>query len=346
MVAVPFMLDQLRIPTDLFQLYVISDVFTGRFGMLISAIFTLTWSTLGACALIGAIRVRGRSLITLSLITMGMVLVGVFGVHLFFTHAVSHEYVAGQQFLDRKLMKSSVMATQLDTEDLQLSQGNYDSTLDRISSRDSIRVGYYEDSLPFSFLNSSGQLVGHDIELAHELAGDLGVQLELVSITSLKMADLLASGLIDVVMSGVVVVPERAVEMDFTVPYMDETLAFVVPDHRRTEFSSSLSVRSQKGLKVAIPKLPGLDERVYEYLNDPEIVVLDSVKQFFENEDLTLDALVFSAEAGSAWTLIYPEYSVVIPQPEVFRVPVAFPMASGDERMRLFLNTWIDIKRR
>ncbi len=139
---------------------------------------------------------------------------------------------------------------------------------------------------------------------------------------------------------------ERAVEMDFTVPYMDETLAFVVPDHRRTEFSSSLSVRSQKGLKVAIPKLPGLDERVYEYLNDPEIVVLDSVKQFFENEDLTLDALVFSAEAGSAWTLIYPEYSVVIPQPEVFRVPVAFPMASGDERMRLFLNTWIDIKRR
>ena len=33
MVAIPFLLDQLRIPADLFQLYVVANVFTGRFGM-------------------------------------------------------------------------------------------------------------------------------------------------------------------------------------------------------------------------------------------------------------------------------------------------------------------------
>ena len=35
--------------------------------------------------------------------------------------------------------------------------------------------------LPFTFRNRSGQLVGYDIDLAHVLAGDLGVKLVLVN---------------------------------------------------------------------------------------------------------------------------------------------------------------------
>jgi len=53
--------------------------------------------------------------------------------------------------------------------------------------------------------------------------------------------------------------------------------------------------------------------------------------------------MVFSAERGSAWTLAYPQYSVVVPQPNVVRVPVAFPMRAGDERLREFVNHWIEI---
>jgi ABC-type amino acid transport substrate-binding protein len=56
--------------------------------------------------------------------------------------------------------------------------------------------------------------------------------------------------------------------------------------------------------------------------------------------------MVFSAERGSAWTLAYPQYSVVVPQPDVVRVPVAFPMRAGDERLREFVNHWIEICRR
>ena len=56
--------------------------------------------------------------------------------------------------------------------------------------------------------------------------------------------------------------------------------------------------------------------------------------------------MVFSAERGSAWTLAYPQYSVVVPQPNVVRVPVAFPMRAGDERLREFVNHWIEVRRR
>jgi hypothetical protein len=42
---------------------------------------------------------------------------------------------------------------------------------------------------------------------------------------------------------------------------------------------------------------------------------------------------VFSAERGSAWTLAYPHYSVVVPQPDLVRVPVASPLQSTDTNL-------------
>jgi ABC-type amino acid transport substrate-binding protein len=346
MVTIPFLLDQLRIPADLFQLYVVSDVFTGRFGMLISGIFILNWGTLGACAMAGAIRIHKRAMVTLVVGTILIVVTGLVGVRMIFTYAVPHEYLADQQFMNRELLLSSGPATRLDSQDMTTSEDTSVSALVRIRSRGAIRVGYRADELPFSFENSAGRLVGHDIELAHILAEDLNVRLELVSIARSQAAELLANGSIDVVMSGVVVTPQRALSMDFTVPYIDETLAFVVRDHRRDEFSTRESVRKLRDLRVAVPNLPGLAERVTTYLNDAEIVILDTHRDFFTDEDDSYDALVFSAEAGSAWTMLYPRYCVVTPQPDVIRLPVAIPVAPGDERMRSFLNTWIDLKRR
>jgi ABC-type amino acid transport substrate-binding protein len=34
-----------------------------------------------------------------------------------------------------------------------------------------------------------------------------------------------------------------------------------------------------------------------------------------------------------------------VPQPDVVRIPVAFPLRPGDERLRVFMNTWIVLKR-
>lgn len=35
-----------------------------------------------------------------------------------------------------------------------------------------------------------------------------------------------------------------------------------------------------------------------------------------------------------------------LPQPDVIRVPVAFPLRTWDERLREFVNHWIEIRRR
>ena len=57
-------------------------------------------------------------------------------------------------------------------------------------------------------------------------------------------------------------------------------------------------------------------------------------------------AYVLPAERGSVLTLLHPEYSVVVPQPETIKLPVAYPLARGDERWAAFINTWLELKRR
>jgi proton glutamate symport protein len=346
MVAIPFLLDQLRIPADLFQLYVVANVFTGRFGMVASGAFILMFGAVSACWLAGTLQVRKNRLIVVAGGTAAIVLVGVLGVRLFFAD-VARGDSGNDDFMSRELMMpSSLQVTVRESETIESNQDGSESALQRIRSRGTLRVGYRDQRLPFTFRNTSGQLVGYDIDLAHVLASDLGVQLELVPIKVSQTPQLLSSGAIDVVMSGAVVTPERAVEVEFTKPYLEETVAFVVRDHRRNEFMTRESLNKLDGIRLAVPSnLPQLREWVQPLLTDPQMELVDSPQEFVTGEGDAYDALLFSAEAGSAWTLLHPEFAVVVPQPTIHRVPVAFPVAPGDDRMRTFLNTWIDLKR-
>ena len=58
------------------------------------------------------------------------------------------------------------------------------------------------------------------------------------------------------------------------------------------------------------------------------------------------DAIALTAERGSTLTLLHPAYSVVVPQPGVLKVPLAYAMANGDPRLASFVDTWIELKRK
>jgi len=74
-VAIPFMLDLLRIPADTFQLFVVvSQVAVVRFESLLSAMYTITLALLGANAVAGLIEIRWRRLLRYLVITAASLL--------------------------------------------------------------------------------------------------------------------------------------------------------------------------------------------------------------------------------------------------------------------------------
>jgi hypothetical protein len=56
--------------------------------------------------------------------------------------------------------------------------------------------------------------------------------------------------------------------------------------------------------------------------------------------------IVAPAERGSVMTLLDPRYSVVIPEPGLIKVPLAYPVTRRDPEWLHFLDTWIELKRK
>jgi ABC-type amino acid transport substrate-binding protein len=160
------------------------------------------------------------------------------------------------------------------------------------------------------------------------------------------MAEQVNAGYCDIVMSGTVVTPERALEVTFSTPYTDATLAFVVKDHRLEEFSSRDTIRRLQAPRIGVLNVPYYVNGLQRALPQATMVPLNSITEFFEGKGEDLDAFLYTAEAGSAWSLLYPAYTVAIPQPVILKGPVAYQLPRGDREFVDFINVWVDLKKR
>jgi len=144
-----------------------------------------------------------------------------------------------------------------------------------------------------------------------------------------------------------VVTTNRAREMLFSDSYLDETFALVVPDDQRDKYESWNAIRERGALTIAAPDVPYYVTKIRDLLPSADVQVYrGSIEALFDPKATHADALALPAERGSAWTLIYPSYSVVVPGPDPIRVPLAYPIAKRDQRLAAFLNTWIALKRK
>ena len=84
-------------------------------------------------------------------------------------------------------------------------------------------------------------------------------------------------------------------------------------------------------------------KNVKRYLPNTNLVVLDKYSEFFKDNPKGVDALVLSAEAGSAWTILYPDYSVTVPEPHL-KTNAAFAMSLNDSDFEEFIDDWLQMK--
>lgn len=344
-VAVPFLLDLFRIPADTFQLFLATSVVNSRFGTMLSAVHTIAMALIGTCAVIGVARFDARRLLRFGLITVVLGAAAIGGTRAFVSGMAAQPYDKDKVISGMRPLRDRGPAEILPSPAPALPPFT-GSVLDRIHARGAVRVGYFDDSLPYVFRNSHGELVGFDVEMAHQLARDLGFSLELVHLERASVANGVDPSLCDVVMSGTVVTADRAMHSLYSAPYLDETLALLIFDHRRSEFASWDDIRAMRHLTVAVPRAAYYIERVREQIPEAVIVPFDSTEPMFQAHTPPFDALVLTAERGSAYTLLHPEYSVVVPQPDVLKVPLAYIVAGRDTALATMLNAWIDLKRK
>jgi len=343
--AVPFLLDLFRIPADTFQLFLATGVINSRVGSLVAAMHTLTVALLVSCAVTGHLRWRRGQVLSYAGITAALVIVVLGGTRVLFATGLSPAYSKDKVLASMHLLHEPVAATVARTS----SPAPITTLppLEAIDERKVLRVGYLPDALPFAFFNQAGDLVGFDVELAHRLAREMGVTLAFVPVDRDQLPAQVAEGYCDLVMSGVAVTTDRARDVLFSDSYLDETLSFVVPDDQRDLYESWGAIRERGAVTIAVPDVPYYVRKLRELLPRAVIQVHSGgIAPLFDRTVTQADALALPAERGSAWTLMYPAYSVVVPGPDPIRVPLAYPIGKRDQALAAFVNTWIALKRK
>ena len=347
--AVPFLLDLFRIPADTFQLFLATGVVNSRFGALLAAVHTVSVALLGSAAIVGTLRFSAPRIARYLFITVVLSAVILGGLRTLFTTVLMPSFAGEELVYSMRPLMTGQEARLVQEADSVDSKGMAaGSLIDAIKKRGILRVGVFTDRLPFVFFNGGRQLVGLDVEMAQLLARDLGVKAEFVEIKELSdVPSLLATNRFDLAMTGIVVTPERAAGMVFSNPYLDETFAFVVKDHLREEFSTWADIRDLGAFAVAIPDLPYFIERVKARAPELKLQVVNKIKQIEDGMKAgTLEAVALAAERGSVMTLLNPKYTVVVPEPGIIKIPLAYPMAGHDQDWLRFINTWIELKQR
>jgi Na+/H+-dicarboxylate symporter len=349
-VAVPFLLDLMQLPHDLFQLFVATGVLNARFGTLLAAMHVLVLTLLATSALTGVLRLRWGRLLRYVVGSLLVVGAAVGGVRVLLSQVVDTSYQADQIVQGMHLVRDVVPAV-VHSEPPPIPAVDPDrNRLETVLARGVLRVGYRPaSSLPFNFQNKDGELVGFDVEMAHSLARGLGVSLEFVPVQSdfgQPFAEALASGYCDIVMSRAALTMANAGRFEYSQPYLDLTIGFVVRDHRRREFAQRERVAERDGLRIAFPDDPYYQRRIARFLPRAEFVTVPDIQTFLEDQEGRFDAMVYVAEIASAWSLLYPDFSSVVPDPPFQDVPLAYPLPLGEPEWKNLVDNWIALKQR
>ena len=92
--------------------------------------------------------------------------------------------------------------------------------VDRILKRQKLVVGTSANQPPLTAKNKKGEIIGFDADLAEAMAQAMGVALSLEVIPFPELLPALESGKVDMVLSGMTIVPKRNLKVAFVGPYL------------------------------------------------------------------------------------------------------------------------------
>jgi ABC-type amino acid transport substrate-binding protein len=216
--------------------------------------------------------------------------------------------------------------------------------LERIMNSGEIRIGYPDDLMPFSFFNARNELVGFNIELANTLAMDLNCVPVYYKVDADTISEALNDDHIDICISALST-PSAMQYMTFSKPYLTIHIAMIVPDYRSGEFKKLTNINSIEDLRIGLrTRDTYLLSKANILFPNAEIITIETRDDILD-EEKSIDVVLCSAEDGAAWTLLHPEYNIVIPEGLNFKQTLSFGIKNEDTSWLNYLNNWIDLKK-
>ena len=215
-------------------------------------------------------------------------------------------------------------------------------TLAKIKENGVIRIGVFADKPPFGFIDEKNTNQGYDIvfakRIAAELLGDEN-KVQFVLVEAANRVEFLRSDKVDVILANFTQTPERAQQVDFTLPYMKVSLGVVVP-----EGSEIADEKGLKGKKLIVNKGTTADAyftKNKDSLGLAEILRYDqNTETFAALKDGRGDALSHDNALLFAWAKDNVGFKVVVRELGEKDV-IAGAVAKGNGELKGFIDELI-----
>ncbi|MCH4167139.1 MAG: ABC transporter substrate-binding protein [Megasphaera sp.] len=175
---------------------------------------------------------------------------------------------------------------------------------------------------PFAFKDESGNLVGFDVDLIEALSKKLGFTYTITATEYDNMFMSVTNKEYDIGMGQVCITDERKKKMDFTEPYEQAGLQFVVKKD-----SGITTIDQLKGKKIAVEKATAAHKYVTDNCKDSEIVIFPAIAPaFLEVEQGRADAMMQDKPNAAYYIKKHPDSGLVLLGDETAKIPDGFAL--------------------
>ena len=201
-------------------------------------------------------------------------------------------------------------------------------------------VAVSPDYAPFEFktlVDGKDQVVGSDIKLAQAIADELGVKLEVTTMSFDNVLSSLQAGKADIAISGISVTDERKKTFDFSDPYYETQNAIIV---RKDQESTYSSLDAFKGKKVAVQKGTIEEGLAKKQLKDSTVVSLTAMGEAInEVKSGQVDAVDLEKPVAEGYVAQNPDLALASVALKVDDGDAkAVAMAKGNDKLKEAVN--------
>ncbi len=218
-----------------------------------------------------------------------------------------------------------------------------EGVLEAVQKRGTLRVGM-STFVPWAMRDTTGSLIGFEIDVATKVAEDMGVEIEFVPTAWSGIIPALIAKKFDVIIGGMSITPQRNLTVNFTIPYahsgqqMAANRALAGEFRTREDFNSSaVTISCRRGAtpcNAAQKLFPKAEVRRFD----------DDAQAFQEVVNGNAHATISSAPKPRFWSEAYPD-KVFMPfdDENLTKGDEAFALRKGDADALNFFSNWIRV---
>jgi len=187
-----------------------------------------------------------------------------------------------------------------------------DESLSKIKAKGRLVVGINADFAPYEFhtmINGKDTIAGFDLDMAKDIAKDMGVELELKELSFDALLTTLQSGQVDVIISGLSATAERRKTVDFSIPYYKGEQVVLTTKGNLAKFNSFSDLKDKK-IGVQLSSLQ--DRLMNTLLPDGKYTKIESMNTLFLSlKSKQIDAIVTTKIVCQMAIAANPDFVIV-----------------------------------